>query len=369
MKWLKSLLNSPLKDILPGKVRLWHLLVAVIVGVAVLIFRNPGGRPFDGNHPVTPPTPFVDIDDPKSILAALQTTFDADGPPTPVVLHLARACEAVYANGETSVPRLFFDTGFDRVVPVGFGSNSAVVGLKDDIAVVVFRGTDEIKDWYTNLNVRWDSVKHGRLHAGFWSAYQSLREEIVKQLTSRDIKTVWICGHSLGGAMALCCAYDLSNSNTIPISGVITFGQPKLADRPLAAHLSNSLSGKYLAVVADEDPVADTVPLCHFCGSSIWFDGDRIRFDNSRTDVMQNGETVFGVGSQGEDDAFFKDVMSEDELLQKQKDLAELEPQPFNLDEPLVVKSSLPFFRDHNMSNYIAKLKNYFASGSSGGRN
>lgn len=367
MKWLKSLLNSPLKDFLPGKVRLWHILLLVIVVVTVLKLRNPGGRPFDGNHPVTPPTPFADIDDPKNILAALQTTFDADGSPTPVVLHLARACEAVYANGETSVPRLFFDTRFDRVVPVGFGSNSAIVGLKDDIAVVVFRGTDEIKDWYTNLNVRWDSVEHGRLHSGFWSAYQSLREEIVKELTSRDLKKVWICGHSLGGAMALCCAYDLTTTNTVPIAGVVTFGQPKLADRPLATHINSSLNGKYLAVVADEDPVADTVPLCHFCGSAVWFDGDLVRFDRGRVEAMQDGPPVFSAGPDDEaGEPFFQDVMSEEELRRKQEMLREEEdPPPRNPDDPPVYASSLPFFRDHNMSNYIAKLQTYFAANNS----
>ncbi len=369
MKWLKSFLNLPLKDFLPGKVRLWHILLIAVVAVAALTLRNPGGRPFDGNHPVTPPTPFADIDDPKNILTTLQTTFDADGHPSPVVLHLARACEAVYANGETSVPRLFFDTRFDRVVPIGFGSNSAVVGLKDDMAVVVFRGTDEIKDWYTNLNVRWDSVEHGRLHSGFWSAYQSLREEIVKELTSRELKQVWICGHSLGGAMALCCAYDLSSTNTVPLSGVVTFGQPKLADRSLAAHISSSLSGKYLAVVADEDPVADTVPLCHFCGSAIWFDGESVRFDRGRVEAMQDGPPVFGAGPDEEEgEPFFQDVMSEEELRRKQEKLRQEEnPPPRNPDEPPVYASSLPFFRDHNMSNYIAKLQTYFASNNSDG--
>lgn len=367
MKWLTSILNSPLKDLLPGKIRVWHILLLVVVVVAVLKLRNPGGRPFDGNHPVTPPTPFVDIDDPNSILAALQTPFDADGSPTPVVLHLARACEAVYANGETSVPRLFFDTRFDRVVPVGFESNSAVIGLKDDIGVVVFRGTDEINDWYTNLNLRWDSVEHGRLHSGFWSAYQSLREEIVKELTSRDLKQVWICGHSLGGAMALCCAYDLTTTNTVPLAGVVTFGQPKLADRPLASHISKSLSGRYLAVVADEDPVADTVPLCHFCGSAVWFDGDLVRFDRGRVEAMQDGPPVFGAGPEYEDgEPFFRDVMTEEELRRKQEMLQEEEnPPPRNPDDPHVYASSLPFFRDHNMSNYIAKLQTYFASNNS----
>lgn len=366
MTWLKSLLASPLKDLLPGKVRVWHVLVLAVVAGGLAAFfamRNPGGRPFDESQPTTPSSPFADIDDPTSMLSAISSEFHADTHPTPVILHLARACEAVYASGETSVPRLFFDTRFDRVVPIGSGSHFAVVGLKDDIAVVVFRGTDEIEDWYANLSVRWVSVAHGRLHSGFWSAYQSLREAIVKELSSRDLKQVWVCGHSLGGAMALCCAYDLKSTTTIPLSGVVTFGQPKLADRSLAQHLNTVLGGKYLAVVADEDPVADAVPLCHFCGHSVWFDGDNVRLDRGHVEAMQTNPLVFGDGPPEEArEPYFQDVMSEEEFHRKQEFLRmednRLPPFP---DEPPVYASSLPFFRDHNMSNYLAKLRTYFA--------
>ena len=363
MRSLKDLLNHPLKDMLSGKLRIWHLLILVVFVVVLLKGRLPGGRPFDNELPS--PSPIANIDDPEDILATLTSDFDSSAQPleSPVVLHLARACDAVYANGATSVPKLFFDLKFDRVIPIGFGSNFVTVGIKDDIAVVVFRGTDEIKDWYTNLNVRWQPVTHGRLHSGFWSAYKSLREKIVKEIGSPDLKHIWVCGHSLGGAMALCCAYDLKNTTEFPLSGVVTFGQPKLADNALARQINSDLAGKYLAVVADEDPVADTVPLCHFCGNAIWFDGDRVRYDSGRVEAMQSNPPVYGDGpGDNADEPFFQDVMSEEELRQKQERLKEQEnPPPRNPHDPPVYSSSLPFFRDHNMSNYIGKLRHYFA--------
>lgn len=363
MKWLKNLLTHPLKDMLPGKLRVWHLLLVVVIAVAIFKWRFPGGRPFDNELPA--PSPIANIDDPENVLATLTADFDSSAQPmeSAVVLHLARACDAVYADGETSVPRLFFDLKFDRVVPIGFGSDFVTVGIKDDIAVVVFRGTDEIKDWYTNLSVRWEPVTHGRLHSGFWSAYQSLRKEIIKEIDSPDLKHLWVCGHSLGGAMALCCAYDLTNSTELPLSGVVTFGQPKLADNALARQINADLAGKYLAVVADEDPVADTVPLCHFCGDAIWFDGDRVRYSSGRVEAMQSSPPVYGDGPGDDaDEPFFQDVMTEDELRRKQERVIEQEnPPPRNPNEPPVYTSSLPFFRDHNMSNYIGKLRQYFA--------
>lgn len=368
MSYLKWFLFLPVNHLLPNCLRVWNLLiiVGVIPGIFVgfLMIRNPGGRNFDNRKPVDPALPCTDIDKPTTILNELQASFNSNATRlTPIVLYLARACDAVYASGETSVPRLFFDTKFDKVVPISSGPNAAIIGLKDKIAIVVFRGTDETKDWYTNLNSKWAPVEHGKLHSGFWSAYLSLKEEIVKTLSSRDLQQLWICGHSLGGAMALCCGYDFTNKTNFPLSGIITFGQPKLADGLLASHLNKALNGKYLAVIADKDPVTETVPFCHFCGNAVWFYGDKAYFDGGQIEAKKNIDSVFESGSPELGGVpFFQRVMTEEKLSQMQEKLRNEERPPSrNQNDPPVYGSSLPFFRDHNMSNYIAKLRAYFA--------
>lgn len=164
--------------------------------------------------------------------------------------------------------------------------------------------------------------------------------------------------------MALCCAYDFKATTQLPISGVITFGQPKLADSPLAKHLNVILAKKYLAVVADEDPVADTVPLCNFCGNSVWFYGGRApRYDGeSDKALMSSSPGSENTSAEQADEPFFEEVMTEEELRRKQEMLREQDEPPIrNPNDPPVAMSSLPFFRDHNMTNYIDKLRNFFS--------
>src|SRR5690606_30279592 len=140
------------------------ILLAAIAIVYVLKTRPPGGRPFGNGE--SPLYPIDKIDDPNTVLATLKSQFNSSSQPmtSPIALYLARACDAAYGSGETTVPRLFFDLRFDQVVPIEVGSAFATVGIKDDIAVVVFRGTDQIDDWYANLHLQWHQLPPGRVH-------------------------------------------------------------------------------------------------------------------------------------------------------------------------------------------------------------
>ena len=73
-------------------------------------------------------------------------------------------------------------------------------------AVVCFRGTQQPKDWLTNLNI--DTIpiygstggEIGVMHEGFHKAYKSVEDEIYKQLGNFEGKPIYFTGHSLGGA-------------------------------------------------------------------------------------------------------------------------------------------------------------------------
>lgn len=53
------------------------------------------------------------------------------------------------------------------------------------------------------------------VHAGFRNAYDSIRESILRivyDVTGWDKSwTVCVCGHSLGGALATLCAFEIAN--------------------------------------------------------------------------------------------------------------------------------------------------------------
>lgn len=344
---------------------MWYVLASVLIliiaAAVVLWWRKPGGRSFDERRPGK--FPVDGLNDPQKVLAELQTDLDANGSPRPLLLHLALVCKAAYANGEACVPRLFYDTAFDRVVPVEIGPNFAFIGIRGEIAVVAFRGSNEIRDWYTNFQLKLVGIDHGRLHGGFWNAYRAMREAVLAELAAQQLAHVWICGHSLGGALAVCCAYDLVTTTEMPLSGVITYGQPKFVDEKLARHINDTLYGKYLAIVADKDPVADAVLNCHFCGSAMWFTGDDVYFDSGKVEALASEASApEEATAQKVRIPFFKNVMSREEFEQKQELAKRDHPiLPFSDGSLEVQTLRVPFFDDHRMEHYIAKLKTYFA--------
>ena len=69
--------------------------------------------------------------------------------------------------------------------------------------------------------------------------------------------------------MAMCCAYDLEANEGMKVSGLVTFGQPKLADSGVAEYFATGLSGRYLAFINDRDPVCEPAPNCYPCGVGV----------------------------------------------------------------------------------------------------
>ena len=67
----------------------------------------------------------------------------------------------------------------------------------------------------------------GEVHCGLLSLYMSLKEKIAKSVHSPKIqKNVFVCGHSVGGALASFCALDLSWNYNVEC---LTFGCPRFA--------------------------------------------------------------------------------------------------------------------------------------------
>jgi len=116
--------------------------------------------------------------------------------------------------------------------------------------ILAFRGTEALKpgdswrklgavarDWWTDARVRRVVSPHGgRVHQGFEQAITALWPQITPLLPLAP--RWWLCGHSLGGALALLAAARLSDSGA-RLAGVITYGQPRVGDAVLATHLES----------------------------------------------------------------------------------------------------------------------------------
>ena len=90
--------------------------------------------------------------------------------------------------------------------------------------ILVFRGSDDIRDWTRyNLVLFPKFFRNHLCHRGFVKAHTELIEEIKKGLTPG--KPLLICGHSAGGALAEITAFALQKTTLIHL---ITFGKPNL---------------------------------------------------------------------------------------------------------------------------------------------
>jgi|GEM_PF-1837642 len=59
----------------------------------------------------------------------------------------------------------------------------------------------------------------------------------------RSYRPIWLTGHSLGGALATVAAFRLTNLG-IPVSGLITFGSPKVGNDVFASYLERRLKSQ-----------------------------------------------------------------------------------------------------------------------------
>ncbi|GJL89846.1 MAG: hypothetical protein DHS20C03_35550 [Minwuia thermotolerans] len=131
------------------------------------------------------------------------------------------------------------------------------------IVVLVFRGTQQIKDWKTNLDAATTEITGtndegnrvlGRMHSGFNAAYLSVRadvEELLGKVSSE--LPVYICGHSLGGALATVATWYLPGRK---LAACYTFGAPRVGTPALMKYYRTPV----YRVVSGMDPVPNVPP-------------------------------------------------------------------------------------------------------------
>ena len=150
------------------------------------------------------------------------------------------------------------DGGFREVVGFDKSSAQSVVVRHDAFIVAAFRGTDELGDWFDNVNALAADFPFGRVHRGFLGAlhdvWPEMREQYVwwqkgydgrppskragnggakpKQVRDAGLP-LWLTGHSLGGAMATLAAAELVHADEA-FYGLYTFGSPRVGDRDFA---------------------------------------------------------------------------------------------------------------------------------------
>lgn len=121
----------------------------------------------------------------------------------------------------TSCPPHFIDV---------LGAQAYVMSNETDI-IVACRGTDRSGANDANADMLFRTVPYddvgGEVHSGFYSEYSKIitgvRSAII--MHGDKEKDVWVCGHSLGGAVALLVSVDIFPTECQ------TFGQPRVGNK------------------------------------------------------------------------------------------------------------------------------------------
>nr|MCU0570716.1 lipase family protein [Oculatellaceae cyanobacterium Prado106] len=159
------------------------------------------------------------------------------------------------------------------------GATQAFIAADEQKIILVFRGTDSMRDWLGNFDI--DLVggpMGGRVHEGFslalsliWKDIQLTLEALKpKQVltkseltdgTRKEVKapSIWITGHSLGGALATLSAARLREKDQM-VHGLYTFGSPRVGDREFQEEFNGDFRSRAFRFVNKNDAVT-RIPL------------------------------------------------------------------------------------------------------------
>ena len=138
---------------------------------------------------------------------------------------LALASKAVYLNPD-EVKNLAADWGFNDFSWHEVSDTQACVMISEAQCILVFRGTESVQDWLTDLDVFQEPGPYGNVHSGFQKALNYVWDEIKSRLV--NLKPLYVCGHSLGGSLATLAVARGG------IGRLYTFGSPKVGDPKFA---------------------------------------------------------------------------------------------------------------------------------------
>ncbi len=349
------------------------LALAAIAIIVVLIKLSV--CTIDGEKTVDVPDSPIDLITPESDskLDVFRSDWDILGrfEQWPALLPLAEMSNTAY-DLEPDVSVEFRRLGFDTTAIVNspLHSQVAYIACGGDVMVVVFRGTDETEDWFSNINIYRRGMDEGDIHSGFSGAYSMLRSEVQQQIADHSPKHLWITGHSLGGAMALVCAYDLLcyGDQDIEIEGVITFGQPKIGDKRLTDYLQEKIGNRYVHFVNELDAVPRMPNSLSHCGLLLRFFRGRVQKSEGyfqmrvgATEGQSNGEASIEDGYEPinelpelspEEKEAFRNTYRGDKLPAN----VPLAAAPSNPNDPSRY-GDIPWKDDHSMDRYVEKVR------------
>ncbi len=193
--------------------------------------------------------------------------------------------------------------GFNNISVRSVREVQAFVAGSDTAIVVAFRGTrpDQLLDWMTDFDSQQTSFgdrfacpDFGDTHEGFTLGLLRVWQLILADIAAfqSGTQTLWITGHSLGGALAALAAAGITFAKRLPINGLYTYGQPRVGDLSFTAQCDSHLGNVHFRFVNNQDIVTRVPPRIfpHFPFPSFYgHSGQVMYFDNKG--VLHTDET------------------------------------------------------------------------------
>jgi len=158
----------------------------------------------------------------------------------------------IQANPADAAPAMAAATPDHQRIANAAVSESSIFGLvawnaATKTAIVAIRGTKTIWEWIADVDAApvpyLPDPGAGLVHMGFQIVYEHIRRSVAGLLAAcPGVQTLWVTGHSLGGALAVLCAYDIfKNVKPGPTPQLYTFAGPRTAAPDFAANFNAAM--------------------------------------------------------------------------------------------------------------------------------
>lgn len=157
----------------------------------------------------------------------------------------------------------------------------AFISHHDEVIIIAVRGTASGVDILRDVNAHQvnfiDGV--GKAHEGFYQAYQAMHDFVRRYLDQFYTgQRIVICGHSLGGAIALLLAEGLRRTEDTHYNILLyTYGAPRAADSEFTDGASALVHHR---IVNHSDPVPSVPAPWMNTTAKIWIPGAVVLFSN-----------------------------------------------------------------------------------------
>jgi triacylglycerol lipase len=167
-----------------------------------------------------------------------------------------------------------------KVLPLSRYKVLGFIATRDDVAYVIFRGTESISEWVGDTRfIQVSFLKGwGKVHKGFRQIYRSCSSQILETLANIEpgINRLYVSGHSLGAAISTLACAEISESTRFNSPVHYTFASPRVGNLAFAQKFEQTITHSFRIMntedlVITEPKAAMVGKICQFSHVGIPF--------------------------------------------------------------------------------------------------